>query len=581
MKKAKLYFMQEELVQSPGRTAMRNFFKRRLSIVGMCVFLFIFVACFSLSFILPIDEANTDSTRKSLPPSMNYLNIPKELVNNVRDISFGSTFGAGIDRNGKLYQWGTMTDTSAKVANIPANLPPLKMITCGMDHVAAVAEDGTVYAWGNDRLKITDIASSIKGKNVVDIQAGFQSTVALDDTGKLHFWGNASMFSFKPEYDDQGTFTAFAINITTAIALKNDKTVVCLSSADTYFKNIPESIQGHVTGVASTDAVCAAILEDHTVAVWGSTLAPAYKIPEHIQGHVVDLKGGRAHFTALLDDGSVQSWGDNTFGQTNEPRIEGYNKIDVNFYQSAAVDANGHAVAWGQKGYLMGTDGFGRDVFTRLIYGGRITLTVGFIAVIISTVIGVIIGGLSGYFGGKTDMFLMRFAEVVGSIPQIPLLMILAAIIQTRVSQTGRIIFVMVLLGVLTWPSLARLTRAQILAEKENEFVTAAKAMGIRERVIIFRHIIPNVMPVILVNVTLSLATCLLIESSLSFLGFGVTEPTPTWGNMLNACVSSTVIKKYPWQWIFPSLALGLTTISINIIGDGLRDAIDPKSNER
>jgi peptide/nickel transport system permease protein len=139
----------------------------------------------------------------------------------------------------------------------------------------------------------------------------------------------------------------------------------------------------------------------------------------------------------------------------------------------------------------------------------------------------------------------------------------------------------MVILGVLSWPGLARLTRGQILSEKENEFVTAAKAMGVRERLIIFRHILPNVLPVILVNLTLSLALCILIESSLSFLGFGVIEPTPTWGNMLNKCVDAIVIRTYWWRWVFPALTLGLVVTSINVMGDGFRDAIDPKSADR
>jgi peptide/nickel transport system permease protein len=308
---------------------------------------------------------------------------------------------------------------------------------------------------------------------------------------------------------------------------------------------------------------------------------PAFDVPQEIQGRVRSIKGGRAHFTALLDDGSIASWGDNMFNQTRSPSGYGFTEFFVDYYQNAAVDARGNIVTWGQRGYIMGTDQWGRDVFTRLVYGGRVSLTVGFISVLISGFIGIIIGGLSGYYGGKVDMFLMRFAEVVSSIPFIPLAVILAAIVANRVPETGRIIMIMVILGLLNWPFLARLTRGQILSEKENEFVTAAKAMGIRERVIIFKHILPNVLQVILVNLTLSMATCLLLESTLSFLGFGVIEPTPTWGNMLNKCVDSIVIRNYWWRWVFPASVLGLAVISINIMGDGMRDAIDPKSNDR
>lgn len=208
-------------------------------------------------------------------------------------------------------------------------------------------------------------------------------------------------------------------------------------------------------------------------------------------------------------------------------------------------------------------------------------MTIGAIAVIISTLIGVLIGGFSGYYGGKIDNILMRFAEIVGAIPFLPLAMILSSIVGNNVSELRRISLIMVILGVLSWPGLARLVRAQILAEREKEFVTAAKAMGIRELSIIFRHILPNVVTVIIVNTTLNFASCLLTESSLSFLGFGVVEPNPTWGNMLTGSQASTVIVNFWWRWVFPALALSLATISINLIGDGLRDAIDPKSNER
>jgi len=171
--------------------------------------------------------------------------------------------------------------------------------------------------------------------------------------------------------------------------------------------------------------------------------------------------------------------------------------------------------------------------------------------------------------------------EVVQGIPQLPLLILLGALMANRFSDIQRILFVMVLIGVLGWPGLARLVRGQILSEKNQEFVTAAKAMGIRENKIIFRHIMPNVMPVVLVSITLSMAGAMLTESVLSFLGFGVSEPDASWGNMLNAINDAVVIARYWWRWVFPSAALGLTVISINTMGDGLRDAVDPKLNDR
>ena len=155
----------------------------------------------------------------------------------------------------------------------------------------------------------------------------------------------------------------------------------------------------------------------------------------------------------------------------------------------------------------------------------------------------------------------MRLAEVVGSLPFIPLALILSALIGNKVSDVGRIIMIMLILGFLGWTGIAGLVRAQVLAERNKEFVVAAKALGVKEKNII--------------------ATCMLTESGLSFLGFGVAEPIPSWGNMLNNCRSSEVISQYWWRWVFPSVVLGLCTVSINLFGDGLRRAVDPKANER
>ena len=229
----------------------------------------------------------------------------------------------------------------------------------------------------------------------------------------------------------------------------------------------------------------------------------------------------------------------------------------------------------------MGTDAFGRDLFRRILVGGRMTMTVGAISVIISTIIGIIVGGVSGYKGGKVDNLLMRLTEIVSSIPFLPFCIILSSILGNSISETQRIILIMCILGLLSWPGIARLVRGSVLAEREQEFVTAAKSLGVKETGIIFRHILPNIITVIIVNATLNFATCMLTESSLSFIGFGVNEPNATWGNMLTGAQNGQVIENYWWRWVFPALMLGICTISINCIGDGLRDAIDPKSKER
>ena len=240
--------------------------------------------------------------------------------------------------------------------------------------------------------------------------------------------------------------------------------------------------------------------------------------------------------------------------------------------------------AWMEGGkwqFLLGTDDLGRDIFARLVNGGKMTMTIGALSVVISTIIGILLGGIAGYFGGFLDMAIMRVAEVVSSMPFIPFAMILSAVLGSQVSVEQRMYIIMVILGLLSWPGLCRQVRAQMFAQREMEYVTAAKTIGVKENKIIFKHIIPNVMSVVLVSITLSFGTSMLTESTLSYLGFGIPAPTPTWGNMLSNANNSVIIQNYWWNWVFVGLIFGLSCVCINLIGDGLRDALDPKSNER
>lgn len=279
----------------------------------------------------------------------------------------------------------------------------------------------------------------------------------------------------------------------------------------------------------------------------------------------------------------VYAFGTDYFGES-----KGFKEIDegstvfTGAFQNYVVNKDGKVTEkQGLKGYLFGTDDMGRDVFVRIIHGGRMTMTIGAVAVIIASIIGIIIGVVSGYFGGWVDILLMRVTEVFGSIPFLPFAIILSSVLAGKaITENTRIFMIMVILGLLSWTGLARMVRGQVLAEREKEFVTAAKAMGVKENRIAFKHILPNVISVIIVNMTLDFAGCMLTEASLSYLGFGVTLPRPTWGNMLDGCLSEIVMQSFWWRWLFPALFLLLTTICINIIGDTLRDVMDPKSNK-
>lgn len=230
------------------------------------------------------------------------------------------------------------------------------------------------------------------------------------------------------------------------------------------------------------------------------------------------------------------------------------------------------------KLHPMGTDANGMDMLARLMYGGRISLTVGFVVVIIEMLIGVVIGGISGYFSGWVDTLLMRFVDLFNTIPQFPMLIILGSILDAyRVDPMKRIYLLMFILGVLGWTGIARVVRGQILSLREQDFMMAAEASGLSVFRRIFKHLVPNVMPLLIVNATMGLGGIILTEATLSFLGLGVKYPLASWGSIANAATSVTVMTFFPWTWIPAGILIFTTVLGFNFVGDGLRDAFDPK----
>ena len=228
--------------------------------------------------------------------------------------------------------------------------------------------------------------------------------------------------------------------------------------------------------------------------------------------------------------------------------------------------------------HWLGTDKNGMDMLTRLMYGGRVSLLIGFVVEIISTVIGIILGGISGYFGGWVDNLIMRIVDIFYCIPMMPIVIIIgAAMDSVGVKPKLRMLYLMLILGVLSWPSMARLIRGQILSLREQEFMTATEASGLSVRRRIFHHLIPNVVPQMIVSVTMGLGGTILTESSLSFLGLGVRFPFASWGNIINDVNDTYVLKNFWFIWIPAGVLLLLTVLAFNIVGDGLRDAFDPK----
>lgn len=467
---------------------------------------------------------------------------------------------------------------------VPANMGKIVQLSAGYDHALALNDEGKLFGWGNNRLNQAQVPEEVydHGK-IVQVAAGYQISAVVTEDGYVVFWGNEALNDVRVKKLQQGNIQKVAFTSDAMIGLTFDGEVVYLGKQQTAYKDIPEAALSGVVDISATAGTCAALKEDGSIEVWGNITKGENKVPS-TSSKIVALSSGRYHYVGLTEDKSVVAWGSNYYGQSDVPKAVQGKDIETvysGYYQNYAVTSSGDVYTWGLKGYLLGSDGLGRDNLNRLINGGKLTMTIGAISVIISTLIGIIVGGISGFFGGKVDMILQRITEIFSSLPFLPFAMILSSIIGNRISETNRIFMIMVVLGVLSWPSLSRLVRAQVLAEREKEFVTAARAIGVTKMKIIFRHIIPNVISVIIVSATLDFASCMLIESTLSYLGFGVALPRPTWGNMLSGSNNSVIIQNYWWQWVFPALILSICVICINCVGDGLRDAIDPKSNER
>ena len=300
----------------------------------------------------------------------------------------------------------------------------------------------------------------------------------------------------------------------------------------------------------------------------------------------------------LADLGTVDEYGmihyDPNDGKWGETELDESGKIEYTTSETTFTTADGQTYTIKQttEKYLkdnlrapiswdhpLGTDNEGYDVFVRLMYGGRISLTVSFIAVFVITVLGVIMGGISGYFGGAIDNIIMRVCDVLMCLPGIPILLIISTILDSAgIDAKYRIYLLMIYLTLFSWPGTARLVRGQILSLREQEYMVAAEAMGYSTGRKIFKHLVPNVMPQLIVQMSLSLGSMILYEATLSYLNLGVKAPYAAWGTMINIISTNTdILENYFNIWGPPGICIVIAVLGFNFVGDGLRDALDPK----
>ncbi len=277
-------------------------------------------------------------------------------------------------------------------------------------------------------------------------------------------------------------------------------------------------------------------------------------------------------------------WGETTIDESGKVKEEEHVITYVEdgktytFYQVVESPEAHNTLAKPSSDHILGTDREGRDVFTRLMYGGRISLTISFIAVFAVTLLGIVLGGIAGYFGGSIDNIIMRICDILMCLPGFPILLIIGTLLDAfGIPSQFRIYYLMGYLTLFSWPGTARLVRGQILSLREQEYMVAAEAMGYSTTRKIFKHLVPNVMPQLIVSMTLSLGSMILYEASLSYLNMGVRAPYAAWGTMINVASDQNILTNYFNVWGPPGICIILAVLGFNFVGDGLRDALDPK----
>ena len=600
-----------EKLESPGIIAVKSFFRRKLQVSALIVLASMFLFVFIGPMFIPLDNT-VDTTQMNMAPTSSLRKIPNKMKNDIQSISAYGTFSVGVSEEQDFYIWGATKDQISKqdLKKIPDELVGKKVAfaAAGKDHIVVITTEGKVIAWGSNSLaqygakpeyasedpaKLYEPDELINGtidvNNVKSLSVGNQATAIVMNDGSFYIWGNKnSTNNIIDLYDWQEDLKAAGLSPNVEKIVFGNTFAICLLKDGSVAagRNVLSINKINASGKKAVDIACdsysvGAVLEDGSIMITGVVEYGQNQVPELPVGEkYVKISAGSRHYAAVTDKGRAFTWGSNLYKQSSVNGLEDVSDVYAVNNQTYFVKDGKLIKSIGLKGFIMGTDSQGRNLFARIVHGGKMTMTIGAVAVIISTIIAIIVGCVSGYFGKWVDMLLMRVTEVFSALPFLPFAMMLSVVISHyNISENRRIFIIMVILGFLSWTGLAHMIRGQVLAEREKEFVLAAKAMGVKEGRIAFKHILPNVVSIILVSVTLDFAGCMLTESSLSYLGFGVQQPQPTWGNLLNGANNSIVIKFYWWQWLFPSIFLGVATICVNIIGDGLRDVLDPKSS--
>ena len=545
-------------VLSPSMLVFKRFIRNKLAIVGVAFILFMFLFAFVGGWVSPYGEDQVFTHYEGLEKDFASVTVNNDYRYTVVDgqafdslaqskfILALNTGAATFEAQGKTYSFEQkgqdlyVVNGTAEVARGMSN----KMMTAVKPVEGVTLPDGFEAA-ANEAIKAGETAFEFEGVSYVVTLEGKEASVGT---------GSPVALASKTVYDtvDSSIETGFDFRLAAETAIQ--------AGASSF------EVDGVTYGLTVEPEVGASITKDgEMIALASNTVVNSY-----IAGQVLTLEFKDAAKEAIANDQTEFVFGDTTYviyrnNTIWDIRSETQTQV-VNAYEAPSFT------------HWLGTDGNGMDLLTRIMYGGRVSLVIGFIVVFIAAFLGVILGGVAGYFGKWVDSVIMRIVDIFNCIPSTPLIIILGSIMDAeRVDPQIRMLYLMLILGFLSWPGVARLVRGQILSLREQEFMTATEACGLTVSHRIFRHLVPNVMPQLIVTCTMSLGSTIITESTLSFLGLGVKYPFASWGNIISAVSTVHVMTNYWFVWIPAGLCILVTVLGFNFVGDGLRDAFDPK----
>ena len=545
-------------VLSPSMLVFKRFIRNKLAIVGVAFILFMFLFAFVGGWVSPYGEDQVfthyeglekDYASVTVNTDYRYTIVDGEKFDSLAQSKFIlalNTGAATFDAQGKTYSYEQkgedlyVVNGTIEVARGMSN----KMMTA-VKPVEGVTLPEGFEAAANEAIKAGETAFEFEGVSYVVTLEGKEASVGT---------GSPVALASKTVYDtvDSSIETGFDFRLAAETAIQ--------AGASSF------EVDGVTYGLTVEPEVGASITRDgEMIALASNTVVNSY-----ISGQVLTLEFKDAAKEAIANDQTEFEFDGTTYvvyrnNTIWDIRSETQTQV-VNAYEAPSFT------------HWLGTDGNGMDLLTRIMYGGRVSLVIGFIVVFIAAFLGVILGGVAGYFGKWVDSIIMRIVDIFNCIPSTPLIIILGSIMDAeRVDPQIRMLYLMLILGFLSWPGVARLVRGQILSLREQEFMTATEACGLTVSHRIFRHLVPNVMPQLIVTCTMSLGSTIITESTLSFLGLGVKYPFASWGNIISAVSTVHVMTNYWFVWIPAGLCILVTVLGFNFVGDGLRDAFDPK----